>query len=636
MRGWKRAGTLTGKLVGKMIRRLLAVSAVAALILGIVMGCTSPDPSTTTTTVGSDPVDGYVALVPSTLRAGETASFSFTLFNGPKPANSSVTVSVMSKDKKSILASVQGGVDGKGTLALEVPRVQAGEYVVEVTGKGFAETTAVKIEPGTLLFLESDKPIYKPGQTMHVRLVALDSELRPVGTQATIEIQDAKAIKIFKKSVTTDEYGMATIELPLSSEPNLGVWKLTATTTGGGAEASQATTQLDVRVEEYVLPKYEVKAEMAKDWFLVNETITGSVAAEYSFGRMVKGELKVEAYRYVGEWEKYATYTADIDGKGDFRIKAPEYVAGVPEAGGLGNVKLDITVSETSTGYEQKTTELLTVAATSVNLQVIPENSAFKPKLPFGLILVTETPGGEPVEAWVTAEVTYSDEDYNQLGQETKMVETSRGTALLSFSPPAKAVRMTIYAHSGDAYASKEITAAYSPSGNFIHVQQQGETALAVGDTAQFGILSTAQARTFYYEVVSRGRVVFTGTTSDKDISFKVTPAMAPQAKLLVYQILQNSEVAADAIPFDVAGEYPQTVTATFSATEAKPGDKVQVNVQTEGRAKVGLVAVDRSVFILAENRLNLAQVFAELEALYMTPQAELHEGEWMGGGTRC
>ena len=37
-------------------------------------------------------------------------------------------------------------------------------------------------------------------------------------------------------------------------------------------------------------------------------------------------------------------------------------------------------------------------------------------------------------------------------------------------------------------------------------------------------------------------------------------------------------------------------------------------------------------MFILAENRLNLEQVFAELEALYMQPQAELHEAEWMGG----
>ena len=35
---------------------------------------------------------------------------------------------------------------------------------------------------------------------------------------------------------------------------------------------------------------------------------------------------------------------------------------------------------------------------------------------------------------------------------------------------------------------------------------------------------------------------------------------------------------------------------------------------------------MDKSVFILAENRLNLQQVFDELERLYMEPQAEIHE----------
>ena len=35
------------------------------------------------------------------------------------------------------------------------------------------------------------------------------------------------------------------------------------------------------------------------------------------------------------------------------------YVAGVPEARGMGNVTLDITVTERSTGYEEKTRKLL-------------------------------------------------------------------------------------------------------------------------------------------------------------------------------------------------------------------------------------------------------------------------------------
>ena len=110
------------------------------------------------------------------------------------------------------------------------------------------------------------------------------------------------------------------------------------------------------------------------------------------------------ASRYVGEWEEYATYTAPIDGEGDFTIEPAGYVAGVPEAGGLGNVRLDITVVEKATGYEQTTTELITVADSPVNLQLIPESTAFKPALPFGFVLVTETPGGEPVEAQVTVE----------------------------------------------------------------------------------------------------------------------------------------------------------------------------------------------------------------------------------------
>ena len=63
-----------------------------------------------------------------------------------------------------------------------------------------------------------------------------------------------------------------------------------------------------------------------------------------------------------------------------------------------------------------------------------------------------------------------------------------------------------------------------------------------------------------------------------------------------------------------------------FSLDEVGPGEQVDINIQTEGEARVGIAAVDRSVFILAENRLNLEQVFAELERLYMQPQAELHE----------
>src|SRR2546428_10460804 len=113
-----------------------------------------------------------------------------------------------------------------------------------------------------------------------MRVVALNSELKPVAAPATIAVQDAKGIKIFKQDVRTDEFGMATLELPLSNEPNLGVWKVRA-------QSGDTSTEVDVRVEEDVLPKYEVSVEMPKQWFLVEAPVKGHVSAQYRFGKPV-------------------------------------------------------------------------------------------------------------------------------------------------------------------------------------------------------------------------------------------------------------------------------------------------------------------------------------------------------------
>ena len=183
-----------------------------------------------------------------------------------------------------------------------------------------------------------------------------------------------------------------------------------------------------------------------------------------------------------------------------------------------------------------------------------------------------------------------------------------------------------ISANSGNASATKTLRSSYSPSGNFIHLEQSTDGTPEVGQKIAFHVYSTKSAVNFYYEIIARGMVVDSSYTSSPDISFATTPLMAPSAKLLVYQILPDAEVAADYLPFDVQNAYPQQVQAGFNQEQAQPGDQVTLNIKAEGQSKVGLAAVDKSVFILAENRLNLQQVFDELERLYMQPQAEIHD----------
>ncbi len=585
---------------------VILISTIAALLLAMMPGCRA-----------AEAIESYIALIPRVLHSGGSEAVSFTLLNGEQFASGKVEAALV-KDGEEIVKA-RGDIAGKGQIQLDIPDVPEGEYQIVVRGNGFEDETQVSVENRFLVFAETDKPIYKPGQTIYLRIISLDIELKPVSETATIEILDAKGIKLFRSEVQTDEYGMASLEFPISDEPNLGVWKITTNT-------GKEKTQLDVRVEEYVLPKYEISVELSREWFLVDEPVTGIIRAEYSFGKPVKGELEITASRYVGEWQEYATFSKTIDGEASFELPPVNYVAGTPEGRGTGNVILDIAVKEPATGYEEKTSRLLTVSDSPVTVQIIPEGAVFKPGLPFQLLVITETPDNQPVEAMVKVTATYLSDELKEEDSEEKEIETSNGQAVLEISPPDSSIAVIIECSTGGAYASRTIQASYSPSGNFIHLEQVSDGIPRIGEKVTFKVHSTKEASNFYYEVVSRNMVVFSDFTSSDEITFSTTPLMAPSSRLLAYQILPNSEVAADYIPFEVEGEYPHSVTADFSQNEASPGEEVSIDINTEGESRVGIVAVDRSVYILAENRLNLEQVFAELERLYMQPQAELHE----------
>jgi CD109 antigen len=564
----------------------------------------------------AEPVESYIAVVPKVLHSGGKEGVSLTLLNAQRLITGKVEVALLKEGKE--IVSVKKNIKGKGTIEVDIPDIEEGEYEILVKGNGFEDKAPVRVEKSLLVFLESDKPIYKPGQTIHLRTLTLNGELKPVSESATIEILDAKGIKIFRSELDTDEYGMATLDVPISNEPNLGVWKITAATDKG-------RTQLDVRIEKYVLPKYEVTVELPKEWYLVDEPIKGQVRAQYSFGKPVKGELEIKASRYVGEWQEYASFTKGIDGETEFDLPAVGYVAGVPAAGGLGNVMLEVSVKETATGYKEESSKLLAVADSSLNVQIIPEGSSFKPGLPLQFLIITETPDNKPMESEVKVTLTYLNDEFKEEGKEEKEIETRKGKAMVETTPPKNSVALIIEASAEGAQASRVIEASYSPSGNFIHLEQISEGIPRIGEEVKFRVYSTKQAANFYYEVVSRDKVVFTDFTKSREISFDTTPLMAPSSRLLVYQILPNSEVAADYVPFKVEAEYPHLVQVKFSKEEARPGDEINIDIVTEGKAKVGLAAVDKSVFILAKNRLNLQQVFDELERLYMEPQAELH-----------
>ena len=566
---------------------------------------------------------GYLVSAPAAFRPGYSEGVSVSLFSAQNtPASGEVRLSLTRAGAP--IATAVGYVEGAQTVFLNLPQIESGDdYTLEVSGPGFEDSTPMRVIDGAIVFVETDKPIYKLGQDLRVRVLRLDAELRPMPGEVTVEITDAKGIKVFRKQTTSDDYGMASLTMPLSTEPNLGVWKVTA-------RYGEQTAQVDARVERCTLPRYEIDVTLPRDWVLADEQIEGVISAEYSFGRPVRGEVEIVAYRYVGTWERFASFSENIDGEVSFDLPAAQYVAGVPAAGGQGNVRLDITVSERSTGYVETNTHLLTVAESPINVRLIAESPSFKPSLPFSILVIAETPDNMPVDTDFPLHIYYYDENLDYILDESLDVSAVNGKALVSIEPPKDAVMAAVYTDYGSYL---EINASYSPSDSFIHLEQTGELDLGVGDVARFTVHATRPGR-FYYEIVSRGRVVFSDVSDSADIAFVTAPTMAPSSRLIVYQILPDNEVAADYVSFDVSGGYPMDVSIDLSSDEVRPGDPVEIGLTTQGRARVGLAAVDRSVFILSENRLNLQQVFAELDRLYMQPQVEIHADIWSDGIT--
>ncbi|KAL7824774.1 hypothetical protein SRHO_G00344360 [Serrasalmus rhombeus] len=130
---------------------------------------------------------------------------------------------------------------------------------VQVSGEStfLNDITWILIRPPTLLtVIQTDKPIYKPGQTVRFRIVSLDT------------------------SFLTYEQNFPTIEL---KDPNSN-------------RIDQATSQ-DFEIREYVLPKFEVIVNLPPVVTVLDKQATLKICANYTYGKPVSGSVKAEVCR---------------------------------------------------------------------------------------------------------------------------------------------------------------------------------------------------------------------------------------------------------------------------------------------------------------------------------------------------
>ncbi|KAA0701892.1 Alpha-1-macroglobulin [Triplophysa tibetana] len=188
-------------------------------------------------------------------------------------------------------------------VPFQVPVVLAdtvGTVHVEIEGASttLIKTTRILIKPPKkLVFIQTDKPIYKPGETVKFRVVSLDSNF------LTHSQKDPNSNRIGQWLNQTTRNGILDLFHRMTPQAAEGNYVITA-----WDENNQQTTHY-FEIKGYVLPKFEVNADLPPIITPSNKEFMLHICAKYNYGKGVQGSVTTEVcgINYDYYWNRGST-----------------------------------------------------------------------------------------------------------------------------------------------------------------------------------------------------------------------------------------------------------------------------------------------------------------------------------------
>ncbi|XP_047663990.1 alpha-2-macroglobulin-like isoform X2 [Tachysurus fulvidraco] len=165
------------------------------------------------------------------------------------------------------------------------------EIKVEVKGESFMMTEKRKVmfkSYDTLVFIQTDKPIYNPGQTMNFRIVTMDSNFIPLEQKySSVILEDSKSNRISQWMNVSSTGLILQLSHELNAEAPNGYYYLSA-------KIGKRVISHNFKVEKYVLPKFEITVKTPKEHNVVEEELKLEICGKYTYGQPVPGEALVQ------------------------------------------------------------------------------------------------------------------------------------------------------------------------------------------------------------------------------------------------------------------------------------------------------------------------------------------------------
>src|SRR6266481_927078 len=251
----------------------------------------------------------------------------------------SLTASFGDEDEdtpKGMKAQARTNSRGEALLTFHLPEMSGapGDEQVDLEIRGtrgnFKNSLAATLHywRRAAVLLSTDKPLYQPDQTLHMRALVLDDQ-RHAWPKHPLRfvVHDPDEAVIFSTDAETSRFGIASADWPIPSSQKLGSYRVSADITGDADNRELQGNQL-IRISRYELPTFTVNVVANQPFYLPGQNADLTVSANYMFGKPVlRGHVRIvrEGRR---EWnyreqkweaEEGRAQEGKLDAKNEFR-----------------------------------------------------------------------------------------------------------------------------------------------------------------------------------------------------------------------------------------------------------------------------------------------------------------------------
>uniref|UniRef100_U3K9W1 Complement C3 n=1 Tax=Ficedula albicollis TaxID=59894 RepID=U3K9W1_FICAL len=523
-----------------------------------------------------------------------------------------------------------------------LPAAQGKQFVTvtaRVAGVTLEKVLLVSLQSGHV-FVQTDKPIYTPGATGERGHLGTpqghtwghmgtpgDTAGTHLGTPDNVIIKQVSVSSPMKNGILSLNHNLPEVVRWVSPPPVVAWGHPRAWACGrfrGGT----------------VLPSFEVAVEPEEKFLYIDrqEDFRVSILARYLYGKRLEGTAFVLFGVMVDDEKKSIPQSlrrvAVVDGDAEAVLSMAHLRERFPNPHELVGHSLYVTVTViTESGSDMVEAQRgdIRIVTSPYSIHFTHTPKYFKPGMPFDLTVYVTNPDQSPAPR-----VTVQADGFQG------PVSTQRdGTARLVLNMPANKDSVPITVRTAqpglppERQASRQMTAqAYrsqAGSGNFLHLAVAA-TELQPGDNLAVNFhLKTSNNNVrnsvpfFTYLVMSKGRIVRAGRQRHEagqslvTMTLPVTPELIPSFRVVAYYHVLPGEIVADSVWVDVKDTCMGTLVVK-GATEGdnrvhEPGTPMRLRIEGDHRAHVGLVAVDKGVFVLSKkNKLTQARVWDTVE----------------------